>query len=250
MDYLSLKQIEKYHRDGFLTVKSVFSRKECGELKIELLKEINKGEKILKKSSTKAIKEVDYNKLADIPRLINDGFLQDIAHRNSKFMALAKEKRLINIISKLFRKDVKAYRLYRSLSVFKNSKVILKSALHQDMLYWKGGMNKLSVWIALDETTKQSGALIFIPGSHNKIQKHSFDGRKGKKAINISIQNIDDSQKIISEVNVGDIIIFHSCVIHGSEENILGNERYSLTFSYQPASDKSHHRYGPSTLIE
>ena len=126
--------------------------------------------------------------------------MQDIAHRNSKFMSLAKDGRLISIINQLFGEGVEAYRLFRSLSVFKNSKIISKSALHQDMAYWRGGRNKLSVWIALNNTTKQSGALIFVPGSHNKLQKHSFDVRRGEKAINISIQNIDDSQKIISEV--------------------------------------------------
>ena len=33
MKYLSLKQIEKYHKDGFLHVKKVFTKKECSNLK-------------------------------------------------------------------------------------------------------------------------------------------------------------------------------------------------------------------------
>ena len=119
MNYLNSGQIEKYKKNGFLIVKNVFSIKECDELKQELIQEIKKGKDILKKSSTEATKDVDYNKLADIPRLINNGFLQDIAHRNSTFMALAKDSRLISIISQFFGNDVQAFRLYRSLSTFK-----------------------------------------------------------------------------------------------------------------------------------
>ena len=251
MNYLNSGQIEKYKKNGFLIVKNVFSIKECDELKQVLIHEIKKGKDIFKKSSTEATKDVDYNKLADIPRLINNGFLQDIAHRNSTFMALAKDSRLISIISQFFGNDVQAFRLYRSLSTFKNSAIISKSKMHQDMPYWKGETNKLSVWISLNKATKHNGCLIFYPGSHTKFEKHSINKKqKGKEAIYMDIKELDESQKVISETDIGDIIIFHSCVIHGSEKNILKEERYSLTFTYQPATDNSHHRNGSAELIE
>ena len=61
---------------------------------------------------------------------------------------------------------------------------------------------------------------------------------------------VDHSKKIIAEVETGDIVIFHSWVVHGSEENILKSERYAITFTYQPGKDTSHHRSGPAELIE
>ena len=48
----------------------------------------------------------------------------------------------------------------------------------------------------------------------------------------------------------GNIVIFHCRIIHGSEENVLGKDRYSLTFTYQTASENSHHRSAPAELIE
>ena len=88
MNYLNPKQIEEYRENGFLVVKNIFSEKECSEIKKELIKEIKKGKEDLKNSSSEVNEKVNFDKLADIPRLINNGFLQDIAHRNSKFMKL------------------------------------------------------------------------------------------------------------------------------------------------------------------
>ena len=183
MNYLNSGQIEKYQKNGFLIVKNVFSIKECDELKQVLIHEIKKGKDIFKKSSTEATKDVDYNKLADIPRLINNGFLQDIAHRNSTFMALAKDSRLISIISQFFGNDIQAFRLYRSLSTFKNSAIISKSKMHQDMPYWKGETNKLSVWISLDKVTKQSGSLHYIPNSHSALYKDILENGHNRENI-------------------------------------------------------------------
>ena len=84
MNYLSFKQIEKYHKDGFLIVRNVFTRKECNELKKVLIEEINKGKNILKKSLDAPEEKINKNKIADIPRGVNEGYLQDIAHRSPK----------------------------------------------------------------------------------------------------------------------------------------------------------------------
>ena len=98
MKILNSKQIEKYHKDGFLVVKNVFTREECNNFKKVLLEEIKKGKDILQKSLNKPKDVIDLNKIADVPRKINEGCLQDIAHRNLKFMSLAKDDRLISII--------------------------------------------------------------------------------------------------------------------------------------------------------
>ena len=246
---LNLKQVEKYRKDGFLVLRNIFTRKECDKLKKILIKEINTGQEKLQKSSRQTIEKRNENKIADIPRKIEVGLLQDIAHRNSKFMLLAKDGRLISIINQLFGEEVDAYRLFRSLSVFKNSKIISKSSLHQDMEYWKGGFNKLTVWISLDKVTQQSGSLCLIPGSHKKFHKH-VKKEKVLEAFPLMVQDVNLSQKVITEVDIGDIVIFHCRIIHGSEENVLGKDRYSLIFTYQPASDHSHHRSGPAELIE
>ena len=248
MNYLSLKQIEKYHKDGFLIVRNVFTRKECNELKEVLIEEINKGKNILKKSLDAPEEKINKNKIADIPRGVNEGYLQDIAHRSPKFMSLAKDSRLTNIIGQIFGNNSKAYYLYRSTSIFKNSDISSKTFWHQDMTYWKGKPNKLTIWISLNKANKQNGSPHYIPGSQNKSYKHVIKG-DGKIPL-LEAQDINESQKVIIEVEIGDIIIHGPYVLHGSEENISGEQRYAVIFTYQPTTDTSHHRSGLPELIE
>ena len=83
MDYLNTQQIEQFRRDGFLIIKNVFTKKECDELKQTLMQETTKGKLALKNTVNNLKDKIDYNKIGDVPRKINEGLLQDIAHRNS-----------------------------------------------------------------------------------------------------------------------------------------------------------------------
>ena len=249
MKYLNPKEIKNYHEDGFLVVRNIFTKNECADLKKTLIDEIHKGKDIYKKFLDNLEEEkFDRNKIASVPRGINNGYLQDIAHRNIKFMELAKDKRLISIAGQIFGEDITKYRLYRSTSIFKNSEVTVPTPWHQDMVYWKGGANKLSIWIPFNKVIEKNGALQYIPGSQNKSCNHTDIG-DGKYPV-LELQNIDESKKVIIEVEMGDIVIHHPYVIHSSRKNELGIERYSITFTYQPATDISHHREGQAELIE
>ena len=65
MQRLNLKQIERYHEDGFLVVRNFFTIEECDKLKKILIEEISKGQDILKKTPSETIDKIDANKLAD-----------------------------------------------------------------------------------------------------------------------------------------------------------------------------------------
>lgn len=253
MNGLNSGQVEKFHKDGFIIVKNIFSEKECAHLKKTLFEEIKKGEDALQKSPDEPKDSINFkSKVADVPRRLNFGMFQDIAHRNSEFMSLAKDKRLVNILSKIYGKDVKAFNLYLSCSIFKNPKITGATQWHQDMPYWKGTPDKTIAWIPLDRATKENGCLKYIPSTHHGKYKHTNgDGqvvgiyREGF----ISSDQIDESKKISAELEIGDVV-FHNCrIVHASEENTQAKERYALMFTYQPGSDTSHHRDGPAELI-
>ena len=254
MNFLESNQIEKYHNDGFLVIRNVLSENECDDLKKNLKEEIQKGKDSLKKSIQEPKIQVDYNKIGDVPRKINEGILQDIAYRNSKFMLLAKDPRLVNIIDQLFGEKIKKYYLYRSTSIYKNSEITKPTVWHQDMVYWKGKPNKMTIWIPLNKTTEQTGSMHYIPGSHKKLyEKILRDGHSRKdikgywQLANEKIK--DESKKVTAELEKGDMVIHSACTMHGSSKNILAQERYALIFTYQPSTDLSHHRSGAPELI-
>ena len=61
MNYLNSKQVDKFHRDGFLIIKNTFTKEECDELKKTLMVEIKKGKDILEKSQTKSNDKINYD---------------------------------------------------------------------------------------------------------------------------------------------------------------------------------------------
>ena len=251
MSDLNPSQREKFFKEGFVFVKNIFSEKECAHLKQILLEEISKGKDALKNSSNKSERDPSSNKIADIPRMLHTGLFQDIAHRNPEFMSLAKDKRVINILNKIYGEDIKAYYLYLSSCIFKNSDVTSNTRWHKDMPYWKGTSDKTAVWISLDKVTKKNGCMKYIPGSHNKNYNHEKEeghGEMYRKGF-IDPNQINESEKKLAELEIGDAT-FHNCrIVHGSEKNTLAEERYALVFVYQPENDTSHHRDGPAELI-
>ena len=255
MSDLNPSQLEKFFKEGFVFVKNIFSEKECAHFKQILLKEIGKGKDALKNSLNKSERDSSSNKIAGIPRMLHNGFFQDIAHRNPEFMSLAKDKRLIKILNKIYGEDVKGYHLYFSGCFFKNSEVTISTKWHQDITtqgyLWDSPYTKTNVWISLDKVTKENGCMKYIPGSHNKSYNHENEEGHGgmyRKGF-IDPNQINESEKKLVESEIGDVI-FHNCrIVHGSEKNTLAEERYALVFVYQPESDTSHHRDGPPELI-
>ena len=251
MKYLSSRQINEYQKNGYVLIKNVFPKKICNKYKKLLKIEIEKGKKLLKKYEKRKIPH-NSNKIGDVPRGIHEGILQDIAHRNSKFMQLAKSIRLKILMGQIFGKKVKSYRLYLSTSVFKSKNVRSKTEYHQDMPFWKGKSNKFSAWISLNKVTKKSGAMCYFPGTHKnkKLKYVKIKGYGHKKKTFFKCKNIDPFRRVVVETEQGDVIIHHTKVVHGSEENIAKKNRFTIIFTYQPATDTSHHRIGSAELIK
>jgi ectoine hydroxylase-related dioxygenase (phytanoyl-CoA dioxygenase family) len=235
-----------FRENGFSLFKNVFSIQECARFKRYILEEIEKGKEALLREQSKGGNAIlNRKKLADIPRAVHKGMLQDIAHRNSIFMDVARDKRLIDCVSPILGPDLV---MYRSLSVFKPKDYKSPVGWHQDMSYWAGNKDKISIWISLDNVTRDNGAMRFIPKSHNKMID---DVERQNEVFSLVIPDkyVDLSEEVILEAEIGDVVIFDSQVMHCSGANKSGDDRYTLIFTFQPSSDRSHHREGPPTWI-
>ncbi len=103
---------------------------------------------------------------------------------------------------------------------------------HNDQPYWPiNGTQVMSFWLALDEVTKDSGAVEFICGSHKWdrwFQPKSFADSEKKKNydLNENYEPLPDfdkergQHKIVSfDMKPGDLVAFHSLTVHGSGGN-------------------------------
>lgn len=102
---------------------------------------------------------------------------------------------------------------------------------HQDYVYNIGSSNSATIWIPLQDTPKEAGALLCVPGSHlggiypNKsgviLEQYKFDFRS-------------------CPVSFGELLIFHQKLVHQSGRNTSDRIRFSIQLRFTDVSDKEY----------
>jgi ectoine hydroxylase-related dioxygenase (phytanoyl-CoA dioxygenase family) len=104
---------------------------------------------------------------------------------------------------------------------------------HQDMPYFHGGLNKMSVFVPLSSTKARggNGGLIFIKGSHlfGNLERGTI-----KRELFPSMEDI------APDLDVGDAIFMDFLTWHYSDDAPVPSERPLLQIVYQPSSDGSY----------
>ena len=110
---------------------------------------------------------------------------------------------------------------------------------HQDRRYWRYSDNNLvSIWLALDDENSQNGVLEFIPGSHRMtFEAEQFDEKEYlKEAFEKNIPLIE--KKVSTTLEKGDVVIFHSLLLHRANKNNTDNPKISFVYTVKGASTK------------
>jgi len=204
-----------YERDGYWVEPSLFSAKECDELKAEALRVWK--EKAAPGSSVYV----------------------GVAAASPMYYRLASDPRIAAILDKIMPEGV----------MFMSDKIVLKSGAikfptpwHYDYAYWRNTRPKLSVWIALDDSSAENGTLKVLPGSHKREWQHESKNRN--QTNNEFVNFIPESQwnredEVICELKRGGAIFFSDRTLHASCENTAGLDRYTIISTYHaPAEDE------------
>ena len=109
---------------------------------------------------------------------------------------------------------------------------------HQDYGYWyKNGFlfpdAMISVMMALTEATKQNGCLQVLKGSHKMGRlEHHFAGEQQGADTPFIEEALNRFERIYVELDPGDLLFFHSNLLHMSEGNLSDKPRWSLISAY------------------
>ena len=149
---------------------------------------------------------------------------------------------------------------YHSKMIMKDARVGGAWAWHQDYGYWyQNGVltpNLVSAFIAVDPATKQNGCLQVIKGSHlcGRIEHTLTGDQAGANPERVdAIMNRMEHQWI--EMESGDVLFFHSNLLHRSDRNCSESPRWSMICCYNaksndPYIDSHHPRYTPLQRCE
>ncbi|XP_051276371.1 L-threonyl-[L-threonyl-carrier protein] 4-chlorinase [Dicentrarchus labrax] len=112
-------------------------------------------------------------------------------------------------------------------------------AWHQDMRYWGiAGGPVLSVWLALDDSQKENGALQVIPGSHSAgMLPHLQAIRSGNMlSVNQEIPEelVQADEAVLCPLLAGQMSIHDGLLVHASDPNTSQKRRCGFVIRYVP----------------
>jgi ectoine hydroxylase len=170
--------------------------------------------------------------------------------------AFARCEKMVNTAAELL--DDEPYH-YHSKMVMKEAKVGGAWAWHQDYGYWyQNGVltpNLVSAFIAIDPASRENGCLQVIRGSHHcgRIE-HRLSGDQAGADMERVTAILDRYELVYVEMEPGDVLFFHSNLLHRSDQNQSENPRWSMICCFNcksndPYKDAHHPRYTPLITV-
>jgi len=120
---------------------------------------------------------------------------------------------------------------------------------HEDSHYWQTmitPMEVVTVWLAIDPSTKENGCMNVIPRTHNTGRQgfSDYDDLKPGEAVfndEIKVAQRDPSKAIAIELEPNQCSLHDGRIIHGSEPNTSNIRRCGYTMRYVSTKVRQHH---------
>ena len=105
---------------------------------------------------------------------------------------------------------------------------------HQDSHYFRFDRQpQIGLWLAISRATSENGCLSVLPGSHRAaLAKHHPDHRPGANQGYLEIHELPGMQPRPVLMEPGDLLVFHSYLMHRSEDNRAAERRAAMVYHY------------------
>ena len=115
--------------------------------------------------------------------------------------------------------------LYFNHPQLAKEEVYYKSPLHQDWPSMESSLNSLVVWVPLVDVNKENGSILIWPETH-KLGPQPYNTVGGFASVKI------EGEPIQFEMEVGDIVIFSTLLIHSSGDITNDTIRWSCHYRF------------------
>jgi phytanoyl-CoA hydroxylase len=107
---------------------------------------------------------------------------------------------------------------------------------HQDAFYFDFDTSpQIGLWLAISEATLENGCLSVLPGSHkDEVQEHGPDKRAGSNYGYREVDVANNDQAVPVLMQPGDLLVFHSHLLHKSVDNLGVARREAMVLHYAP----------------
>ncbi len=242
---LSPQLLQQFNRDGYLIVPGLLNAEEIARMKdlharAEALAQEH-GESFHKDGAHYDVEQL----AAGHPEGKTVGLrkIQEVFKSEAAFAAVMANPRILAVVEDLIGEQI----------YYHSSKLMCKPAYggrrkpwHQDWAYWQEMNTKqVTVWIAIDPSTRENGCMQIIPGSHLRgYIEHSH-----QEDYMIEECGIEQEQIVFAEMNPGDALIFNVLALHASDPNNSARNRLSGIIDFDSQPPPEGHYYGSATPL-
>lgn len=224
---LTNEQVKQYQNDGFLILKGFFNPEEAQKLYDVAIEDdaVSKNAINVNDSTGKRSKLSLWYKPG-----------------NDIYGLLTRSESLVYAVDKLLDGDAPVCHFHSKL-MQKEPRVGGAWEWHQDYGYWYKNQfilpdQMMSVMVAITDANEENGCLQVIKGSHKMGRvEHGFSGEQvGASQVYVDL-SLKTMELVFVELKAGDVLFFHSNLLHRSEANLSDRPRWSMISCYNRASN-------------
>jgi hypothetical protein len=151
-------------------------------------------------------------------------------HRDPVFRDFLVGDELRALVSALLGDDLDCF---LSQFIFKNPGA-MGQPWHQDAFYFPFDRGpQVGIWLAVTEATLENGCLHVLPGSQrDPVHEHVVPGRSDSNYGYMEIVERDTSGSVPVLMQPGDLLVFHSHLMHRSTDNMAKGLRAAMVYHY------------------
>ena len=234
---LTSVQIEQYNQDGYLIIEGFLNQEE-----VSRLYQIAIDDKTMSKNAINVNDST--GKRSKLSLWYKPG--------DDVYGLLTRSESLVNSVDKLLDGDAAVCHFHSKL-MQKEPKVGGAWEWHQDYGYWYKNEfllpdQMMSVMVAITDANTENGCLQVIKGTHKMGRvEHGFAGEQvgaSQHYVDLALQTME---LIFVELKAGDVLFFHSNLLHRSEANLSDKARWSMISCYNRASNVGHNNAASSS---
>lgn len=231
-------QVAAFHRDGFLIIRSLLDAEET-----QLLGRVARADRAM---SERSMSRADGEGGAVRLMIEND------VVEGTIYAAIVQSESLVRGMERLL--DDEVYHYHHKM-ILKEARIGGAWAWHQDYGYWYGNgclfPDMASCMIAVDKATRANGCLQVLKGSHRmgRVEHGKVGDQTGADPERVQAA-LGRLERVYVELDSGDAVLFHSNLLHRSDQNTSENPRWAFICCYNarhndPYKESRHPRYTP-----
>lgn len=213
------EELAQYYREGYVVVEDLFPQEDLRAIDEDL-------DRFMRDEQYEDFKSNSEN---------TQGWIMKLGLSTPKAAAFCADARILDLIAPIVCPGIA---IYSAKLVAKEPHDGVICHWHQDDAYYtqfSQSDTRMSVWIPLQDTTREHGCLQVIPGSHRRGLQPS--SKKEDGTCNLGIDTvIDVENRLYLPAPAGSIVLFSALLWHASDGNETDQRRRAFIVSYQEAS--------------